>query len=99
MQAAYLLTGYNDISLSLVDPPTPGRDTPNLLTTLIDKYVDTTQCEYDDGFKDIDGPPRITHESAICTTIGLQDSSLLCQLPWLTPWADLFKAFEPVKVF
>lgn len=99
MQAAYILTGYNDLSLSLVNSPSPREDTSNFLTSLIDKYVDTTQFEsLDEGQKN-DGPTRTAHEGTICAPVGLQGSSLLCQLPWLTPWADLFEAFEPVKVY
>ena len=81
MDASFLLTGYNNESLSLVNSP---PDTSNMMMSLIDKFVDVSQCEYGDN----EGAP-----------IGLQGSSLLAQLPWLTPWADLFKPIEPLKVF
>lgn len=98
MQAAYILTGYNDLSLSLVNPPSFGHS-PNFLTSLMEKYVDTTQFENDLDGKEDDGPTiAAAHESAICSPVGLEGSSLLSQIPWLTPWADLFEACEPVKV-
>lgn len=66
----------------------PLSDSPlnnsNNMTMLIDKFVDMSQCQYSDD----EGTP-----------IGLEGSSLLAQLPWFTPWDDLFKPIEPVKVF
>jgi hypothetical protein len=87
MEAACILTGYNNLSLSLVNPLTPGEDAPNVLSTLLDQYIDIRQCQYDDPIKKIDEPP-----------ISLQGSQLLCQLPWLTPWADMFQTLKPVMV-
>ena len=89
MQAACILTGYNDISLALVNPPTPEQNVPNVLSTLLEKYIDTTQWDYDDvdTIKTLDETP-----------MGLQCSPLLCHLPWLTPWADIFQTFEPGMV-
>lgn len=81
MDASYILTGYNNASLSLLNSP---PDTPNDMIKLIDKFVDISHCQYSDD----EGAP-----------IGLQGSSLLARLPWITPWADLFKPIEPVKVF
>jgi hypothetical protein len=54
------------------------------ITILMDKFLDISQCQYND----YEGSP-----------VSLEDSSLLAQLPWFTPWADLFKPIEPVKVF
>jgi hypothetical protein len=91
MQAAYFLTGYNEHNLTLVDPITAPEEAPNILTALIDKYVDMTGCEYDDEVKINDGPSGSPQDR-------LEGSDLLCQLPWMTPWADLFEVLEPVKV-
>lgn len=81
MDTSFILTGYNTNSLSLVDSPPDGC---NDMMGLINKFVDTSQCEYSDD----EGTP-----------VGLQGSSLLAKLPWFTPWAELFKPIEPVKVF
>jgi hypothetical protein len=54
------------------------------ITALIDRFVNISQCEYSDN----EGTPH-----------GLEGSILLPQLPWFTPWPDLFKPIEPVKVF
>jgi hypothetical protein len=109
MEAAYILTGYNNLTLSLVNPPTSEEDAPNILSTLLDQFIDTTQCQYDDPIKKIDNPDQII-DTTQCQydddpikkidnpPIGLQGSHLLCQLPWLTPWAKMFQTLEPVTV-
>jgi hypothetical protein len=86
MEAACILTGYNNLSLSLVNSLT-GEDAPNVLSMLLDQYIDIRQCQYDDPIKKTDEPP-----------ISLQGSHLLCQLLWLTPWADMFQTLKPVMV-
>jgi hypothetical protein len=57
---------------------------PNEIIVLLERFLDMSQCDYGDD------------EGA---RIGLEGSCLLAQLPWLTPWADLFKPVEPVEVF
>jgi hypothetical protein len=57
-------------------------DDANDMAKLIDKFLDVSQFQYSDED----------------TSIGLEGSRLLAQLPWLTPWTDLFKPIEPVKV-
>lgn len=60
-------------------------ETPNDMKILIDKFVDISQCQYSN---DDEGVP-----------IGLEGSSLLAGLSWLTPWKELFNSADPVKVF
>lgn len=79
-----LLTGYTQDSLALVKSP---PDSATNITHLMDKYINTNECQYVDNDKG-------THKG-----IGLQDSTLLARLPWLTQWEDLFKPVKPVKVF
>jgi hypothetical protein len=82
MNDSFILTGYNENSLSLVNSLLDNGN--NEIAILLDKYVDLSQCKYGD---DDEGTP-----------IGLEGSSLLSRLPWLTPWEDLFKPNETVKV-
>ena len=93
MDASYILTGYNNTSLSLVNLPTANDNTSlslvtfptaNDITMLLDKFVDISQCHYSDDE---------------ATVFGLEGSKLLAQLPWNTPWADLFKPVGQVEVF
>lgn len=59
-------------------------DDPINIAALINRFVDISQCQYGDN----EGTP-----------IGLEGSSLLGQLPWLTPWKDLFRPIQPFHVF
>jgi hypothetical protein len=98
----HLLTGYTDFRHSQVNSdcsliPEEANDKPSFLISLIDRYVDTTQCAYDLVEK-VDSLSGINQEAA-SAPVGLQGSWLLSQLPWLTPWPALFKGLEPVKVF
>jgi hypothetical protein len=89
MQTAYILTGYNDLTLSLANSSTTTEAYD--LSLLIDKYVDHTQCTYD--------TTGIDPEDPICPPMGLNNSRLLCQLPWFTPCSSLFETKDPIKVF
>jgi hypothetical protein len=99
----YLFTGYTQIGHSLVnsvDLPI-SEDQQNILTALIDKYVDTTQCSYNMDDQILDCPMEVAEEEGNSPgpPIGLEASGLLSRLPWLSKWTDLFKPLEPVKVF
>jgi hypothetical protein len=97
----YFLTGYTDLrhsQVNLVNSPTSEEapSSANLLTALLDQYMDTTQCAYLDSSEKLEGPSRIPQEESIS---GLQGSKLLSQLPWITLWPIFLQASEPVKVF
>ena len=93
MEAAYLVTGYNNLSLSLVNSPTSGQDRESCLSSLMDQFLNLDDSAYDstsDTADESGSTPKGLHD--------LQGSKLLSQLPWHTPWADFFQAYEPVKV-
>jgi hypothetical protein len=96
----YVFTGYTDLrhsQVNLVTLPTleEAHGSENLLTSLLDQYIDSTQCTYQSPEK-LDGPSLIPHEEGLSS---LQGSNLLSRLPWITPWCLFFQALEPVKVF
>jgi len=78
----HILTGYSDSTLLFLNPPSPGID----LEALLEKYVDTTKCIYDE----VNELPA--ESSASIYKEMLHRSSLFGQLPWLTALADTFES-------
>lgn len=97
----YFLTGYTDLRHSQVTLPTSeeAHASVNILSDLMEQFLDTTQYTYLDCAEKLDGPSGITNENGTSGPFGLQGSMLLSQLPWLTQWPALFEGLEPVKVF
>ena len=88
----YFLTGYNDLRHSQVNAPTLGEVS---MDTLMDLYLNKTTYTYQEHAEKLDGPSGILNEAPF----GLQGSTLLSQLPWLTPWPLILEASELVKIF
>lgn len=104
----YFLTGYTDLRHSQVNAPSSKEDyytdlrhSPNAPTSeedsllaLMNHFMETTPHSYPPQAEKLDGPPGIQDDPSC-----LQESKLLSQLPWLTPWPALLEDAEPVKVF